>query len=503
MPTTANYPVIVGAGQFTNHPRTVDDAIEPMEMMATACRSAESEAGVPGLLAKADSVQVVNIIAWQYNDPPGLLAERLGAEPAHTLYSAVGGQTPQQLINQTAQAIVEGRIRLALIAGVEGMQSRRLARKADHKFDWPRGAPERMEGDNRTGFTEVEAKHGAVRPTSVYPLFENAIRAHLGLSIDEHQQRLGKLCSRFANVAAKNPYAWFPQPRTPDEITTVSPSNRWVGFPYPKLMNAIMEVDQAAAVLLTGSETARELGIPQDRWVYLHGCGDANDKWFVSDRVNYHSSPAIRATTQRALRMAGIGVDDVAAFDIYSCFPAAVQMGLDALGLRPDDPRPITVTGGLPYAGGPGNNYVMHSVATMVQRLRENPDDYGLVTGLGWFATKHSAGVYSTRPPSGDWHRADPAADQATVEAMESPPLAEQPDGDATIEAYTVIFNREGAPEQGIIIGRLSGDSGTRFFANAEPDADALLAMTREEFVGHSGRVSLDAATGKNVFVPR
>ena len=500
MANTTNYPVIVGAGQFTNHPKTVDDAIEPMVMMETACRSAESDAGVSGLLAKADSMQVVNIIAWGYDDAPGTLAERLGAEPAHKLYSAVGGQTPQQLINQTAQAIVEGRIRLALIAGVEGMQSRRLARKADHKYPWPRGAPSHMEGDNRSGFSEAEAKHGAVRPTSVYPLFENAIRNHLGLSIEEHQQRLGKLYSRFTKVAAENPYAWFPQSRTPEEITNVSPSNRWVGFPYPKLMNAIMEVDQAAAVIMTGSETAKELGISEDRWVYLHGCGDANDKWFVSDRVNYHSSPAIRATTQRALGMAGIGADDVAAFDLYSCFPAAVQMGLDALGLKPDDPRPITVTGGLAYAGGPGNNYVMHSVATMVERLRENPAEYGLVTGLGWFATKHSAGVYSAKPPTGDWRRADPAADQVAVEAMGSPAFVEKPEGDATIEAYTVIFNREGTPEQGIVIGRLKGDSGGRFIANAEPDPGALLAMTREEFVGHIGRVSHDAETGKNVF---
>jgi acetyl-CoA C-acetyltransferase len=450
-----NYPIIVGAGQLTNHPRTIDDAIEPMEMMATVARAAETDAGVSGLFARADSVQVVNILSWQYQDAPGVLAQRIGAQPTHTLYSAVGGDTPQRLINETAQAIVEGRTRLALIAGVEGMQSRRLARKLDHKFSWPRGTPERIEADGRNGFTEVEARHGAIRPTSVYPLFENAIRAQLGHGIDEHQRHLGKLYSRFAVVAAENPYAWFPQARTPEEITEVGPANRWVAFPYPKLMNAIMEVDQAAAVIVTGSETARELGIPEDRWVYLRGCGDAKEKWFMSDRVNYHSSPAIRATTQRALGMAGIGVDDVAFFDIYSCFPSAVQLALGALGIAPDDPRPLTVTGGLAYAGGPGNNYVMHSVATAVQRLREAPDQYALVTALGWFSTKHSAGVYSARRPSGDWLRTDPAVDQAQVEAMESPDFAETPEGPATIETYTVIFNRDGGPEQAIIIGRL------------------------------------------------
>jgi len=495
-----NYPIIVGAGQLTNHPRTIDDAIEPMEMMAAVARTAETDAGVSGLLSKADSVQVVNILSWQYADAPAMLAERIGAHPGHLLYSAVGGDTPQRLINETAQAIVEGRLRLALIAGVEAMQSRRLARKLDHKFPWPRGTPERIEGDARNGFTEAEARHGAIRPTSVYPLFENAIRAHLGHSIEEHQQRLGELYSRFAAVAEKNPYAWFPQARTPEEITAVGPANRWVGFPYPKLMNAIMEVDQSAAVLVTGSDTARELGIPEDRWVYLHGCGDAKEKWFVSDRVNYHSSPAISATTRRALGMAGIGVEDVAFFDIYSCFPSAVQMALGALGVAPDDPRPLTVTGGLAYGGGPGNNYVMHSVATAVQRLRDAPDQYALVTGLGWFSTKHSTGIYSGRRPAGDWRRADPAVDQAQIEAMESPLFVEAAEGPATIETYTVTFNRDGIPEQGIIIGRLDGDSSARFFANAEPDPDALLAMTREEFVGRRGRVSHDASTGKNIF---
>jgi len=206
--------------------------------------------------------------------------------------------------------------------------------------------------------------------------------------------------------------------------------------------------------------------------------------------------------------MAGIGADAVAMFDIYSCFPSAVQIGLDALGVKPDDPRPLTVTGGLPYAGGPGNNYVMHSVATMVHCLRESPRDYGLVTALGWFATKHSAGVYSTRRPEGEWRRTDPAVDQRDVDAMKSPPFVEQADGDATVETYTVIFNRDGEPEQGVVIGRLisvaqgpSPADAPRFFANTPPDRDLMLAMTREEFVGRRGRVRV--GDGRNVFEAR
>jgi acetyl-CoA C-acetyltransferase len=264
-----------------------------------------------------------------------------------------------------------------------------------------------------------------------------------------------------------------------------------------------MEVNQAAAVIMTGSQTAAELGIPEDRWVYLWGCGDAKDKWFVSDRVNLHSSPAIGACTRRALGMAGLSVDEIDMFDLYSCFPSAVQMAMEQLGLAPDEARPLTLTGGLAYAGGPGNNYVMHSLATALARLRERPQAKALLTALGWFATKHSAGVYSAqRPPGERWQRVDPEVDQAQVEAMDSPPSIDSAEGAASVESYTVVFDREGEPEQGVIVGRL-GDGekpGARFFANTPPDADLMRAMTREEFIGTSGRVEPDAGSERNIF---
>ena len=504
--SSANLPVIVGVGQYVNRSRDLADAREPLDMMEIVARAAQDDAGVQGLLARIDSLQIVNIIAWPYLDAPGLVAERLGASPAHSFNSAVGGDTPQRLINNTAESIVRGDTRLALLCGAEVLASTRRSRRAGAKLPWhERAVPKQMVGDNRTGFNEAEARHGAVMPTRVYPLFENALRAHLGLSIEKHRQRLGALCQRLSAVAAQNPYAWFPNALTAEEIAGVSTDNRMICFPYPKRMNAIMEVDQAAAVIMTGSHTARELGIPEDRWVYLWGCGDANDKWFVSDRINLHSSPAIRAATGRALSMAGLTVDDIGLFDLYSCFPAAVQLAMGELGLTLDDPRPLTVTGGLPYAGGPGNNYVMHSVAAAVARLREDPKARALLTSLGWFVTKHAAGVYSAgRPPTESWRRTDPQIDQAALEKMESPPTVEQADGPASVESYTVQFNRDGEPELGIIIGRL-GDGekpGARFIANTPPDTDLLWAMTREEFIGASGQVSREAESERNVFRP-
>jgi acetyl-CoA C-acetyltransferase len=210
----------------------------------------------------------------------------------------------------------------------------------------------------------------------------------------------------------------------------------------------------------------------------------------------------MKAAMQRSLGMAGLTVNDIGAFDLYSCFPSAVQLGLDALGLKPDDPRPITVTGGLPYAGGPGNNYVSHSIAAMAERLRNHRHEFGMVTGNGWFVTKHSAGIYSSRQPSKPWKRTEPAIDQAHVDAQESPELVETADGEAVVETYTVAFDREGEPEQGIVIGRLGRDgSGGRFLANTPPDRDLLWSMCQQEFVGQQGLVSA-GEDGRNVFVP-
>jgi acetyl-CoA C-acetyltransferase len=496
----SEYPVIVGAGQITNRARDLSQAREPLDLMAEAARKAEGDAGGRGLLAKVDSVRVVSVLSWPSQDPPADLAGRVGAPGGDRIYTTIGGNTPQWLVNETAEAIAKGTVRLALLAGAESMHSLRLARKAGQQPDWsPRGRPKASAGDTRFGVSELEHLHGASQAITVYPLFENALRAHYGRSIEEHRRALGELCARFTQVAAQHPNAWFPQARSGPELATASAENRMVGFPYPKYMNAIMDVDQSAALIMTSASTARELGIPEDRWVYLHGCGDATEHWYVTERVNYHSAPAIRAAGRRALSMAGVVIDDIAAFDLYSCFPSAVQLGRDALGIAQDDPRALTVTGGLPYFGGPGNNYTMHGIATMAGRLRERRDELGLVSGLGWWATKHAIGVYSAHRPTKEWSRTNPKVDQAEIDAMPHPELVAAADGAATIETYTVTYDRDGAPALGIVIGRL--EDGRRFIANVLAEDRALLeAMPSREFVGEHGAVRHDASTGINRF---
>jgi acetyl-CoA C-acetyltransferase len=272
-----------------------------------------------------------------------------------------------------------------------------------------------------------------------------------------------------------------------------------VGFPYPKLLNAIMEVDQSAGVIIASERKARELGVPEDKWVYLHGCADAADLWFPLDRQNFHSSPAMRLTGQRALEMAGVGLADIDFIDLYSCFPVAVEIGAEELGLALDDPRGLTVTGGLPYAGGPGNNYAMHSIATMAGKLRAKPGSYGLVTANGWYLTKQSTGIYSTKRPDTPFERQDPGVLQRQIDGLAHPAVTETPQGAARIETYTVVHRREG-PFMGIVIGR--DDANRRFVAHTSNDAVTLAGLEQGEQVGRAGRVGPGPDGLTNLFTP-
>lgn len=497
--TADELPIAVGVGQYSQRSEDLAQAPDPVSMMAIVARTAAEDAASAALLRQLDTVVVVNLLSWQYPDPAGQLAEKIGASPQRRIYTSLGGNTPQMQVNGLADRIAAGEIGIALLAGAEAMSSLRRAQKTGVKLPWPErsGTPE-LTGDTRWGAAPVEMSHRAQMPTQIYPLFENAIRAARGRSVAGQREFLGRFCERFAAVARDNPYAWFRDGKSAAEIATPGPGNRMIGFPYPKYMNAIMEVDQAAAVILTSVGMARKLGIPSDKWVYLWGGGDATDQWFVGERVNFHSSPAIRAAGREALAQASATIDEIRHFDFYSCFPCAVQIGAAMLGLEESDPRSLTMTGGLPYAGGPGNNYSTHGIAQMVERLRKDRDGLGIVTGVGWYMTKHSVGVYGGAPPRQPRRRRNPAEYQRDIDAESHPSVNEQPNGKATIETYTVLHDRDGAPETGIVIGRLQ--DGSRFWANTPADAALLAAMESEEFIGRPGKVRHDATTTLNVF---
>lgn len=506
-------PILVGCGQLVQKERDVEKAKSPMRLMADAARAAAEDAGLGDRLWRAvDNITVVRFITdspdsrrltfGRYANAPKTLGNMLGAVASKNCYGPTGGNTPQLLVNHTAELIAEGETDVALVAGAECFATLMRALTRGQTLPWhdePGGT--RIDiGHERLGVSDVERRHKLQYPVNVYPMFENAIRGAKGRTVREHQLAIGRLMAPFTEVAAGHPQAWFPVARTAEEIATPSDDNRYVGFPYTKYMNAIMQVDQAAAVVMMSVGKARELGVPESKWVYLHGCGDANDIWHVSERVDLHSSPAIRLIGRKALDMAGWKIPDIDYFDLYSCFPSAVQIGRDALGIAEDDPRPLTVTGGLPYFGGAGNNYVMHSIATMMLKLRARPGSKGLCTSNGWYVTKHGLGLYSTSPVRGPWKREKPASYQAEIDNAPHPAVDETPNGKARIETYTVVNGRDG-PDFSILFGRLD-ETGARFVAHTPNDPATLNDMMEREQLGRSGAVKSAADGSVNIFTP-
>jgi acetyl-CoA C-acetyltransferase len=496
-------PVLVGVGQVAEGPddaRAVTERPEPVELMARALRAAAADCGGAGagdrLLGRAQSLRIMVPLSWRYVNPGLLVGERLGISPAESALTAIGGNNPQTVVSQTALAIAAGQLDVALLAGAECIYTRMAARRDPERpiLSWtaqPAETPEPVRlGVDRPPVTEVELARGLDRPINVYPLFENALRAAAGQSIDEHQITVSEMWARFSEVAAQNPHAWFRQARSAEELRTVGPDNRMVGFPYPKLFNANDRVDQGAALILCSVAAARAAGVPEDRWVFPLSGADANDHWFLSHRDNLRSSPAIRLAGVAALRLAGVGIDDIAHLDLYSCFPCAVQIAAQELGLATDDPgRPLTVTGGLAFAGGPGNNYVSHSIATMADRLRHDPGATGLVTGLGWYITKHAMGVWSTTPPEHGFAYESP---QAQVDALPQRAPASDYEGDGTVETYTVLHGRDGDAERAIICV-LTADGARAWGTLSDPDT--LASLESNEGCGRAARMKADGRT--------
>jgi acetyl-CoA C-acetyltransferase len=364
------------------------------------------------------------------------------------------------------------------------------SRKAGVELDWT------VQGDDvpkaRPSTEDVpmtapgEAARGVVMPVQVYPLFEQAHRIALGRGLDEHIVAVSELWSGFSEVAAANPHAWIQRSYSAEEIRTPTADNRMIGSPYTKLMNSNNAVEQGAGLILCSAERAEALGVPRDRWVFPHSGTDAHDHYFVSERESLGGSPAMRIAGSAALELAGVGVDDLAHVDLYSCFPSAVEIAAAELGL--DTQRSLTVTGGLSFAGGPWNNYVTHSIATMVDVLRADAGSIGLVTANGGFITKHAFGVYSTEPPAQPFRHAEP---QAEVDALPRRALCEEPDGDLAIESWTVMHDREGAPETGILVGLL--DDGRRAWGTST-EPGTVKGMATDDLTGRRATIRPDGS---------
>lgn len=476
-------PVLVAAGQSVSHwsaETGAEGAPSPLSLAADAARAALGDAGVSGLERAIDTIAFVRIFEdsvpgaphphGHNTNLPGTLAREIGANPAHLIYSSVGGQSPQSLVNEFAAAIHAGERESVLIAGSEAIGASKAARRAGLTLDWADGDDRAFEdrGLGEMLLSRHEIKHGLVSPPFFYALFENAIAAREGRTRSQQRAAMSQLFERFSKVAAANPYAQFPQARTADWLAAPGKENYELADPFLKWHVAQDAANQGAAVILMSESRADAIGIPADKRVYLHGGGEAGDI-HISERERMDGSWAMQVAVDRALEAAGTSQADMAVFDIYSCFPCAVTSACEALGIDPlNETRALTLTGGLPFFGGPGNNYSLHGIAEMLAALRARPGEFGLVLANGGWMTKEAVGVYSTRRPE-SFAPALPAAkpDRSVV-------IAEAPER-GQIESFTVVHGRAG-PEQGILTCRTP--SGERFCAKAD---GLLLDRLRDE----------------------
>jgi acetyl-CoA C-acetyltransferase len=475
--------VIVGAAQLTRDGGTDG----PIALASEALRLAADDTGTNGrLLGRADSYRHVASVCWPYSDEAALIAAELGGSPRETVRtSALGGDGPQRLVSDTARAIAAGEVEIVAITGAEALGALRRAQLAGGRPDWPHqpsgAAPTRVVGADRFPSSEAEVAVGLMAPVYNYALLESALQARAGVDRDTHMRAVAGLWSRFSEVAAANPYAKLRRRYDPAELLDQADGNRPVSAPYSKLLVANIQVDQATAMIMCSAEAARAAGVPRERWVFVVAGAHAADEWFMTERSELGASPAIHAIGEAALGHAGLTIDDVAHIDLYACFPSAVQIAATELGLGLDGPsRPLTLTGGLTFAGGPGNNYSSHAITTVVGRLREDPDATGLCTALGWYATKHACGIYSGTPPERPFSEIDANG------LVERPPprlATASYEGPATVEAFTIPYGREGEPEA-VIVSGLTPD-GTRALARTT-DPETIGRFIRDDLVGET-----------------
>jgi acetyl-CoA acetyltransferase len=480
-------PVIVGIGEITDRPADPANGLEPLSLMAEALRRAETDAGA-GLLARLDSLDIVNQVTWPYADMPAQLAARLGATPAHAYYGPVGGESPIRYLHLAAARIARGEADIAAICGAEAQSTLTKARRANVALPWT-PKPEKYDPPLRgVDFLHAAAVNlGVFLPVTVYPFYENATAAAWGQTPAQATAETGRLWSRYAAVAAENPYAWLKHAYTPAEITTPTADNRLIAWPYTKLMVANPNVNQGAALILTSLATARAAGIPQDRCLFIHGGAQANEPRDYLNRDHYHGSTAQDAVLHAAAAIAGNG--GFTATELYSCFPCVPKMAGRTLGLGPD--AIPTVTGGLTFFGAPLNTYMTNAACAMTRRLRAEGGT-GLLYGQGEYVTKHHAIVVSTQPPRNGAILAE-ASVQAAADARRGPVPAFVADaeGAATLETFTVIYDRDGAASHGVAIARMA--AGTRVLARvpgAAQDEVARLTDLRRTPIGAAGKIS-------------
>ena len=491
MPDVSAY--ILGQAQKSFH--DVSTADHPFLQMRQIARSALADAGMPP--EQVDAVACVDPLSWTYADLGKKVAAAIGCNHSvKGLWMPAGGTTPQDLLHDIAAAMKTGELDVAIIVGAEAMRTRRKAVRAGEELDWPERDKTVSPMRGQRPFTSKwEAQHGLRLPIQLFPLLENAIRHAKSRDAEEQINIAAGLLHKNARVAANNPHAWFQDAPSAKEIATITADNRMIAYPYSKRMNAIMDVDQAAAIVVVSDRYLAQAGERKQAVAVLGGTG-AEEVWNPIQRKSLSECLAMKVALKSTLKKGGLCVDEVDAFDFYSCFPAPIELALDALQIDFRDPRPFSITGGLAYAGGPGNNYVMHSLATAVARLRHNPNERILVTGVGMANTKHAATLlaHAENVP----HSATGLTDYRIETADSALVVDTKASGTCTVVTYTIEYNRDGDPINVIYI--LDTRDSKRAIANVIDPSAATSQILKSDPIGKTGELIWDEQQERQFF---
>lgn len=482
--------VVAGWGQVTQPKQLEKPAKDPMGLMVQASRKAARKLADPAALTRVDGIMVVRSLSAHYQAPAAELADLLGASPRFMHVSKIGGNSPQTLVNKAAAMIARNELDSILVAGAESYVQRDEGYKKEESA-LLRGIPKDYPGDDITGSTRLENLYGIEHPMQGFPLFETALWAASGLDLPTYLQKIGTLWATFSQVAASHPHSWSKTIRTAEEIITPGPGNRPIAFPYTKFMNSFITVDQGAAILLMSHEAAKKYHNPAHQTVYFLGGGYSEDRQrFMIERSDFTASPPLKTVVKKALDRSGLSLSDMDCFDLYSCFPCAVSVARRMMALNEEDPRPLTLTGGLGFFGGPGNNYNLHAIATLAGMIARDEKKTGLVTALGWFMHKHAAGIYSSNPPTKSLETID--LEDLKDHLAGAPPVVidDQATGKGTIETYTMVHARDHSIAYAVLYGRTA--RGHRFIAQTLPDPDVFARLSSQNMVGKSVTLRLD-----------
>jgi acetyl-CoA C-acetyltransferase len=489
MPNEDRIPVIVGVGEIVDRPKDIAQGLEPLTLLEQALKRAEADSGAK-LLGDIGSLDVVNFLSWRYRDPEKLLAKRLGIAPAHCTYGPVGGESPIRYLHEAAQRIARGECEVAAVCGAEAQSTVTKAERAGVPLPWTPFAHDVEEPKRGAAFQKpLAVKLGVFRPITVYPLYESATSAHWGQTPRQALAESGALWSTYARVASDNPNSWLKTRFSPDEITTPTPDNRLIAWPYTKLMVANPTVNMGAAVLLTSLAKARAAGIAEDKLISPLGGASAEEPRDYLLRDQFYESHPQTAVLQAAMDLVGGDGKTFEAIELYSCFPCVPKMARRTLGFG-DDVQP-TVTGGLTFFGAPLNTYMTHAACAMVKAMRSGAK-LGLLYGQGGFVTKHHALVLSRQAPREALKQATSMQAISDAHKRAVPEFVTEARGKGKVESFTVIYGRAGEVEHGVVMLRTEADTRTLARVGAQ-DASTighLLNLDRHP-VGTMGEIAM------------